>query len=202
MVLLGDGHEAPEKPQHAVVPVVGLPFAAVATKHAKTREDQERAEHEHEPGEGREQGGTREHENRSEHDRAYHAVEEDVVAVALWYGEAGEDHAEHEDVVQREALLQQVGGEVRFGPLHASQIPYEPPEGEGDSDPEHRQPQRFLERYLSRVPVEHEEVEDEQREHESEEHQPRPQRERRSHHYPSPPLAPSSGCPPTTITVL
>src|ERR687898_76942 len=103
--------------------------------------------------------GAREHEDRPEHDRPDHAVEEDVVAVALWYGEAGEDHAEHEDVVQREALLQQVGGKVRFEPLHASQEPHEPPEGEGDRDPEHRKPNRLFERHLPRVPVENEEVE-------------------------------------------
>src|SRR5829696_5577623 len=94
-----------------------------------------------------------------------HAVEEHVVAVALGYGEAGEDHAEHEDVVQREALLQQVGGEVRFGPLHAGQEPHEPSEGEGNRYPEHRQPQRLAEGHLPRVPVEHEEVEEEQRKH-------------------------------------
>src|SRR5918995_4409292 len=125
-----------------------------------------------------------------------------MVAIALGHGEAGEDHGEHENVIQREALLQQVGGEVRFEPLNAGQQPDESPEGEGDRDPELRKPQRLLERHLPRVPVENEEVEDEQREHESEEYQPRPQRERRRHHYPYSPLAPSSGCPPTRSTVL
>jgi hypothetical protein len=63
----------------------------------------------------------------AEHYRPDHTVEKNVVTVLPGHGEAGEDHAEHEDVVQREVLLEQVGGPVGEGPIWPARYQTSPP---------------------------------------------------------------------------
>ena len=76
-------------------------------------------------------------EDRAEHERAEDAPEQHAVLVLAGHGEVREDQGEDEDVVDREALLDQVAGEVLARrPARPSQQLDDHAEGEAERDPD------------------------------------------------------------------
>ena len=65
--------------------------------------------------EGVERGGAREDEDRAQHDRAGDAPDQDAALGSRGHAEVREEHGEDEEVVERQALLDQEAGEVLAG---------------------------------------------------------------------------------------
>ena len=101
-------------------------------------EHQERAEHVQDPVEPVDEGHAGEDEHQPQHQRAEDAPEQHPVLVLARHDEVAEDQRPHEDVVDAEALLDQVAGVVLARRLAAVDRPDDQPEGEADADPDGR----------------------------------------------------------------
>ena len=97
----------------------------MALRHPQPGQHEERAEHVDRVVEGVEQRRAGEDEDRAQHDRADDAPVDDAPLVRGRHGEVAEDQREHEQVVDRERLLDQEAGQVLLGGRAA--LP--PPEG-------------------------------------------------------------------------
>ena len=74
--------------------------------------EQQQAEQQEHEREQRQQRRTERDEDRPHHQRQHDAEGQHLVLVLLRYGERGHDDHEHEQVVDRQALLDDVAGEV------------------------------------------------------------------------------------------
>jgi len=89
----------------------------------------------HRPGKPVHESGSREDESRPHHQRAEDAPEEHLVLADRWHPERGEDHHEHEEVVDGEGLLQKVSGGEFQRPFRAEPGVDEECEGCGQGKP-------------------------------------------------------------------
>ena len=118
----------------------------------------------------RQQGRAGEDQDRAQHDGAEDADHQHPLALLLGHREVGHQHQEHEDVVDRQRLLDQVAGEelqahaVGFG--EPGGLVHVPPQGaveqQRQGDPAQAPPHRFLERDLVRAAVAHQHQVDQQ----------------------------------------
>ncbi len=92
---------------------------AAATHHPDRRDQQERAEQVERPAEPLDQGGPGGDEEAAQHERAEHAGEQYPALVGGGHRERLEQQGEHEDVVDAQCLLDQIGGEVLAAGLPA-----------------------------------------------------------------------------------
>ena len=110
------------------------------------------------PVEGLDDRSAEADEDGPEHDRAEDPVEEHPVLVLERDDEGREDQREDEDVVDRQAELEQVAGEVRCAILGAAGEEDEHPEGQAQRDVEGAEDRGFAERRGMRLSVEDEQV--------------------------------------------
>ena len=158
-----DRQGAAQQPHQQVA--VGLDPGLWRPQHAGAGQHQERAEEQHdgfEPQQRRADGD----ERRAEHERAEDAVEQDAVLVGGRDREVAEHQDEHEDVVHRERLLDDVAGK-KFqrhltpgaGAEAAAGVEAEAEtHRQADPDPHHRPRDRFAKRHLVRPAMEDAEV--------------------------------------------
>ena len=121
VVLARRRHDPAHGLEHRVV--LGMDLLVVVPQQADRREDQEAAEHEEHPLEPLDQRDAGEDEDDAEHERPEDAPEEHPELVLPWHGEVAHDDRPHEHVVDREALLDQVAGDVLTGGLTAPRRP-------------------------------------------------------------------------------
>ena len=114
-------------------------------------------------------------DERAAHDQGGEDPEhEDALLVAGRDLQRREDEREDEDVVDRQALLDQVAGQIRLGRPAALPPPQQAAEAQAHAHP-HRAPGSCLPQgSLPGPAVQHEQVQDQDREHESAERRPGP----------------------------
>jgi hypothetical protein len=148
--------------QHRVVLRVHLLVVAAVAQHAGGGDQQEGPEHEQHPLEALEQGDAGEDEHEAQHEGAEDAPEQHPELVGAGHREVAHDQRPHEDVVDAEALLDEVARDVLAGGL--APVPGEDHTGEGDADAD---PHRRLDGGLLggggvRLAVHEQQVDDEQ----------------------------------------
>jgi hypothetical protein len=99
------------------------------------QDGREQVQHPAEAGDQHRPGGD---EGAAEDQSAEHSEEQHPVLVLTWYGEVAEDDGPHEDVVDREGLLDQVAGEVLLAQLVAVPPPDQYTEADTTSHPHDR----------------------------------------------------------------
>ena len=141
-------------------------------------DDEEPAEHVEDPVEGLQQRDTGEDEHGAEHERTEDPIEQHLELVAGRDREVAEDHRPDEDVVNRQALLDEVAGQVLA--CGGAALPAEHDEGEGEpeSDPHRRLDACLFEGDVVRRAVHEEQVGDQQHHDRADEGDPRPCRRR------------------------
>jgi hypothetical protein len=115
---------------------VGI-LVAVAEELDRGAQQQQPEHHEHER-EGLDQHGAERDEDRSHDQRDQDPEGQDALLVLGGHRERGHDHDEHEQVVDRQALLDDVAGEVLRPEVPARGQPEYDTERERDADVEHR----------------------------------------------------------------
>ena len=110
VVDVGDRDEPAQQPDDRVRFRIDVVLALGG--HADPGEDQERAEHVDDPVELLNQVGAGDDHRAAHHQRAENAPEQHAMLIAQRDAEEAEDQDEHEDVVDRERLFNQVAGEV------------------------------------------------------------------------------------------
>ena len=100
--------------------------------------------------------------------------EQHAVLVFLGHAEVREDQCEDEDVVDRQALLDQVAGQVLASCLRTHPQEDDSAERQPERDPEDAEPRGFPERDIVRFAMEDEQVQGEQEHDEAEESDPGP----------------------------
>jgi hypothetical protein len=105
------------------------------------------------PREAVEQRGASCDEQRAEYECAEHAPEQHPVLQRGRYCEVREEQREDEDVVDREALLDQVARVVLRRCITAVPRPHDQPEREPDGDPDPARDRGLTDRYLVGVLV-------------------------------------------------
>ncbi len=146
----------------------------MAREHPHRGDHQEGAEHVEqrlEPVEQPDAGGDAE---RPQHQRAEHPVEQHPRPVRHRHREAGEDEGPHEDVVDRQALLEQVGGVVLAGHRRAEPAPHHQPEGQAHRDPGRALDQRLAQGRGMRPPLDDQQLHQQQADDDREERRPLP----------------------------
>jgi len=158
--------------------------------HLDAGEDEESAEDVEDPVELRDQPGADQDHDGAQHERAHDAEHQHALLVGGRHREVREHEQEHEDVVDRERLFDQVAGHEleRLGlgdriAVESTEVPPEPgDEDERDPDPDQRPHRRFLHRDLVGPLLLHrEEVDDQRDQHEG--HEQGPQQRRASRHH-------------------
>jgi hypothetical protein len=168
---VGRGQDPAECPQHTAVPRLDV---ATAARHLDRGEHQHGAEDIADRVELIQQRDTR-HDERAAHDqRPDDAQHEDAVLVAQRDRERREDDGEHEHVVQRQALLDQVAEQVGLRDTAASPGPQDAAEAQADRHPDGAPDRGFFQRHLPGPRVQHEQVHGEHRDDERGERHPRP----------------------------
>ena len=120
-------------------------------------------EHERERGQQR---GAEGDEDHAQHEREHDADDQHLLLVLGGDGEGGHDDHEDEEVVDRQALLDDVAGEVLAAEAPAGDRGEHEPEGDRDGDVEDRPDDRLAEADLVRAGDGEREVDREQHEHE------------------------------------
>ena len=92
--------------------LLGVDLGLVVAGDLPGRVEQERPEDVEDPVEALDEGHPGEDEDGPQHQGAEDAPEQDAELVLAGHGEEGEDHRPDEDVVDRQALLDQVAREV------------------------------------------------------------------------------------------
>ncbi|MCY1448996.1 hypothetical protein D9M71_657130 [compost metagenome] len=118
-----------------------------------------------------EQHAAGEDHDRTQHDRTQDADDQHLLALLLGHGEVAHDHQEHEDVVYRQGLLDQVTGQELQADLVGHHlagglvqvVPEATVEGQGQGDPADGPPQGLLEGDLVGAAVSHQDEVDQQR---------------------------------------
>jgi hypothetical protein len=154
--------------QHRVL--VHVRLLAGGPEHLGAGDQQEHAEDVQDPVELGDQRRADEDHDRAQHDRAQHAQDEHALLALRRHREVGEQHQEHEDVVDRQRFLDQVAGQelhadavAGLGPELIAGVPPQPQiEGQRQRHPAHAPPGGFLERDLVRAAMAHEHQVDQQ----------------------------------------
>ena len=159
-------------------------------RHLDAGDDQEGAEDVEQPVELADQPAAREDHDRAQHDRADDAVQQYAALQFQRHREEAEDHHPHEDVVDRQRLLDQVagdeGGRLLVGQRTSERAVEVPPQPGGEQH-RHRHPgERPARRFLQRHPVllaaaEGEQVHQQHRHHDGGKGRPHPPRSDRFH---------------------
>ena len=161
-VAVGRGDEAAEQAQERVLRRVDHVLVALRPHPVAGVEEQE-AEDVDRPVEGLDDGGAQADEDRAEHDRAEDPVEEHPVLERERDDERREDQREDEDVVDRQAELEQVPGQVRGAILGAAGREDERPERQAQPDVEGAEGRGLAERRGMRPSIEDEQVQGQDR---------------------------------------
>ncbi len=117
-----------------------------------------------------------EDEDEAEHEGAEHAPEQHPELIGAGHREVAHDDGPHEDVVDRQALLDQVARDVLAGRLPAPGSPDDEREGHADRDPDGGLDGCFLRRDDVGRLVDEEQVGDEEADDDGEERSPHPKR--------------------------
>ena len=173
MQLVGDRQPPPEHPQHARVLRRGMGAAA---QHVDRGDEQHGAENVDDRVNGLQQRYAGGDERGSHHKCADDADHEHPVLVARRDGECGEDSGEQDDVVDRQALLDQVPRQVGLGGTATRPGPHQAAEAQSDDDPDGAPRAGLAQRHLAGPAVQDEHVQGQHRDHEGEECGPRPYR--------------------------
>ena len=155
-VAVGAGHEAVDQPQQPVL--AGVHRLAGAPRQPVGREEQERAEDVDHPvggAEGRRADGD---EDAAEDQRPQHPEQQHPRLDVLGHREVGEDHGEDEQVVDGEAPLDQVAGDVLAGRRPALGRADDPGEAQPQRHPREGPERGGLGRDLVAPPGEHQDV--------------------------------------------
>ena len=136
--------------------------------------DQEGAEDVEDPFETFDEGHAREDEHGAQCERTEDAPEQHAVLVALRDGEIAHHQRPHEDVVDAQALLDQIARDVLAARLGAEPPGHDPGERDTDADPDCGLDGRFLGRDLVCLPVDHQQVDEQHGHDERQERGPLP----------------------------
>lgn len=117
-------------------------------EHLHRRGEQNAAEQQKRPREVRDQLSAERDEDPAQHQRSGHSEQQHPLLQLLRHGEGAQQQHEHEQVVDRERLLDQVPGVVLQADLAAVRRPHPNAEGDRKSDVEHRPPQRLFHAHL------------------------------------------------------
>ena len=156
--------------------VLGMDLGARVAGDLDRRVQQEGAEDVEHPVEGLDQGHTGEDEDGAQDEGAEDAPEQHPELVLGRYGEVREDHRPHEDVVDGEALLDQVAGQVLTGGRPSERPGDDPAEGEADGDPHRALDPGLPQADRVRAPVDDEQVAQEEDGDAGHQRHPRPRR--------------------------
>ncbi len=126
------------------------------------RPDQHRGEDEAQPAERVERGGTGHDEDRPQHQREQDPVGQQPVALLRGHRERGEDEQEHEDVVERERLLDQVPGQEGLSVPGRGREQQNDEEDRGRAHPEDARDARVVQAHLAPAAADDGQVEHEQ----------------------------------------
>ena len=118
-----------------------------------------------------------EDEDAAQHERAEDAPEQDAELVLAGHGEEREDDRPHEDVVDRQALLDEEPGVVLAAGLAPLPDQEHDAEGEAERDPHRRLDGRFLDGDDVRGAVHEQQIDDEHDDDGADEAEPQPQRD-------------------------
>ena len=161
-IAVGRGHEAAEEAQQRVLG--GVDHVVVALRpHPIARIEEQEPEDVDRPMEGFDDGRAEADEDGPEDDGAQDPVEEHAMLVHQRHGEGREDQREDEDVVNRQAELEQIAGEVRRAVLRASRQRDQYPERQAQGDVEGAEHRRLAEGRRVSAAVEDEQVEGQDR---------------------------------------
>ena len=141
---------------------------------AHAGENEEGAEHEQQPFEAVEEGHAGEDEDEPHEQRPEDAPEQHAVLELPGHGEIAEDQRPDEDVVDRQALLDEVAGVVLARRLAPVEAEHDEAEGEADADPHRRLEGGLLGPDGVGPPVEDKEVDEQEATDEREEADPGP----------------------------
>jgi hypothetical protein len=186
--LLGDRVVIADPADERVLVQVGVVLGE--PRHLDAGDDQEGAEDVKQPVELADQPAACEDHDRAQHDRADDAVQQHAALQLERHREEAEDHHPHEDVVDRQRLLDQVagdeGGRLLVGdrtPERAVEIPPQPGgEQHRHGDPGERPACRLLQRHpVLLAATEGEQVDKQHRSHDGGKGRPHPPRSDRFH---------------------
>ena len=169
-VLVGDRQQPPGRAHDAVALDVGVLVAVPEQLHRRV--DQQQAEQQEHEREQRQQRGAERDEDPPHDQGEDDAERQHLVLVALGHRERRHDDHEDEQVVDREALLDDPAREVLGARVTAVGGGEPDAERDGDADVEHRPRHRFLEADLVRAHRGEYEVDREQPEHQRDRHPP------------------------------
>src|SRR5690606_30056892 len=137
-------------------------FAAfMAPEHPDAGENEESAEQEQDRLELHHQRHADADQQRTQHHDADNAPEQHPMLQGAWHADEAEDRRDDEDIVHREALLDDVAGEKLQPGLAAAHEPDPYAESHGDRDIAAVEDEAFLGLDLMVVPVQDAEVENE-----------------------------------------
>ena len=141
VVVVGDREALAGEPHQRVVLDLRLLVAMAEELHRREQQDQpEDQEHEREQ---LEQRGAEQDEDHPQDQRQHDPDDQDLLLVLVGHRERAHDDHEHEQVVDRQALLDDVAGEVLAAGLPPRDRPEDDAEADRDGDVEDR-PQRRL----------------------------------------------------------
>ena len=141
VVVVGHREALAGEPHHRVVLDLRLLVAVAEQLHRREQQDQpEDQEHEREQ---LEQRGAEQDEDHPQDQRQHDPDDQDLLLVLVGHRERAHDDHEHEQVVDRQALLDDVAGEVLAAGLPARDRAEDDAEADRDGDVEDR-PQRRL----------------------------------------------------------
>ncbi len=182
---LGRGGDAKHAPQEDDArALLGIEVGAATNERLQAGVDEERAEQLEHPVEARDERGPRGDHRASHADRPDDSPEQHTVLVLLRYAQEPEDQRDHEDVVDGERLLDDVGGQVRHrgvgaggaGPAARQAAPAgairqvdHAREADAERDPERGPPDGLARRDPMRAAMEDAEIERQQGAHEQQE---------------------------------
>jgi hypothetical protein len=149
----------------------------VVAEHPHGGDQEEGPEHQQQPLEPLEQGDTREDEGEPQHQGAEDTPEQHPELELLGDREVAHDERPHEDVVDAQALLDQVARDVLARGLTALPGEDDAGEGDADADPHRRLDGGFLGGGCVRAAVDKQQVGHEQHRHENDEGEPDPERD-------------------------
>ena len=149
VVVVGHREALAGELHHRVVLDLRLLVAVAEQLHRREQQDQpEDQEHEREQ---LEQRGAEQDEDHPQDQRQHDPDDQDLLLVLVGHRERAHDDHEHEQVVDRQALLDDVAGEVLAAGLPARDRPEDDAEADRDGDVEDRPQRRLAEAHVVRA---------------------------------------------------
>ena len=168
--------------------VARIDVLVVGEHHTRRGEQQERPEHVEDPVEPLDQGDAGEDEDRPHHEGPEDAPEQHPVLVLRRHLEVAHDQRPDEDVVDAQALLDEVAGDVLAGRRPAEPPQHDQREADADRDPHRRLDGRLACADGVRLAVHDQQVDQQQGDDQRQQDAPLPQRGRRGRRSCSAPL--------------